>query len=272
MNLLKLIFLSVLILFLSCSKSNPRNENDFSGNWKSVNEDSLTVELGGQNFNILTNKSSRPNENLWYWKALTTSVSEDELLLLQLPQTTPSSELWVNGKKLPSRYTSKSSVFDMTHYIIESSDAQNICLLKTTLDSSQQHSIPNIKLIKLNKLHIPIDGTVACTYPNSDNSTITLALDVNVRNAYGIEKQCTLESYILNERKSIVAESTTPLFLNANQQNQYKQIFTVHPENKENTVGKYTAVCKLVRQETIIDAYNIDFDTVNQNRFTLNAK
>ena len=194
------------------------------------------------------------------------------------------SDVWINGHHLgyrPNGYIGFQ--YNLTPYL-NYGDKENEILVKA--DNSQQPNsrwysgsgiYRNVWLQTTDKLHVAQWGTYITT-PQVSTESATVAIEATIENKYDTEKEVTVTTTLLKEDKE-VASVSQKIKLQANEQKTVKQNTEVKNPvlwDIENT-ELYTAVTKIIADDTVLDRYetpfgirNFSFDT--EKGFILNGK
>ena len=173
---------------------------------------------------------------------------------------------WLNGKKLGENPYGYSPVyFNITDVL--TSDKENI--LTVHVDHSRYADsrwytgsgiYRNVKMITINKLHIPIWGTFLTT-PNVSEKEATINLKTTVENELSSESNFTLSTRIIDNEGNEVAQKSDDLNLPSSKNNEFAQTFTVtNPKlwDTENP-NMYKAVTSIIQNGETIDEYTTPF-------------
>ncbi len=173
---------------------------------------------------------------------------------------------WLNGKKLGENPYGYSPVyFNITDVL--TSDKENI--LTVHVDHSRYADsrwytgsgiYRNVKMITINKLHIPIWGTFLTT-PNVSEKEATINLKTTVENELSSESNFTLSTRIIDNEGNEVAQKSDDLNLPSSKNNEFAQTFTVtNPKlwDTENP-NMYKAITSIIQDGKTIDEYTTPF-------------
>lgn len=175
-------------------------------------------------------------------------------------------KFWLNGKRLGENPYGYSPVyFDLTALL--NKDKENI--LTVHVDHSRYADsrwytgsgiYRNVKLITLNKLHIPIWGTFVST-PTATKEKASIHLETTVENQLTAKGDFTLSTKILDGAGNQVALSEEQLSLDGNKQNTFSQDFSLaNPKlwDTENP-NMYSAVTSVIQKGKVLDTYATPF-------------
>ncbi|WP_111706197.1 glycoside hydrolase family 2 TIM barrel-domain containing protein [Lutibacter citreus] len=173
---------------------------------------------------------------------------------------------WLNGQLLGENPYGYSPVqFNITDIL--NSDKENI--LTVHVDHSRYADsrwytgsgiYRNVKIITLNKLHIPIWGTYLTTPKISENEA-SIKLQTKVENELSSENNFSLSTKIIDNEGNEVAQKSDDLNLAGEDTNEFTQTFKVtNPKlwDTENP-NMYKAVTSIMQNGKIIDEYTTPF-------------
>ncbi|SDX42350.1 protein of unknown function [Lutibacter oricola] len=173
---------------------------------------------------------------------------------------------WLNGELLGENPYGYSPVyFNVTKFL--KTDKENI--LTVHVDHSRYADsrwytgsgiYRNVKIITVNKLHIPIWGTFLTT-PNVSEKEATIELKTTVENELATESNFTLSTRIIDNEGNEVALKSDDLNLPSSKNNEFAQTFTVtNPKlwDTENP-NMYKAVTSIIQNGETIDEYITPF-------------
>jgi len=168
----------------------------------------------------------------WYRKHFTVDVNEDQVTYLCFDGVYNRSELWLNGTKLGFQpYGYSPFYFDITSHL--RADQDNVLAVKvdrTRYADSRWYTgggiYRHVKLMTMDKLHIPLWGTFITT-PKVSHLAAELDLRVTVKNAYTRAHALDLVTRIIDPEGHIVAATEGPLRVPAKQEQVLRQRFSV---------------------------------------------
>lgn len=174
---------------------------------------------------------------------------------------------WLNGKLLGENPYGYSPVyFDLTDKL-KPNGKKNI--LTVHVDHSRYADsrwytgsgiYRNVKLITVNKLHIPIWGTYLTT-PKISEEEALVRLETKVDNQSGQPRSFSLQTAIFDRNGKQVAQKEETLRLDANSSEAFVQNLTVsHPELWEcDRPNMYKAVTRILEEGQVVDQYTTPF-------------
>lgn len=173
---------------------------------------------------------------------------------------------WLNGKLLGENPYGYSPVhFNVTEFL--NADKENI--LTVHVDHSRYADsrwytgsgiYRNVKIITLNKLHIPIWGTFLTT-PNVTKQEASITLKTTVENELTSESSFSLSTSIIDNEGNEVASKSDELNLVGEKNEEFTQTFTVTNPKLWNTENPtmYKAVTSVIQNGKTIDEYTTPF-------------
>ena len=174
---------------------------------------------------------------------------------------------WLNGKRLGDNPYGYSPIyFDITN---ELNDVSKENILTVHVDHSRYADCRwytgsgiyrNVKLITLDKLHIPVWGTYLTT-PEITKENAKVNLEIKVENESEGDSAFTLSTKILDGEGKQVASKSEELNLKSNAKNTFTQVLDVaNPKlwDTENP-NMYKAVTSIVQNGKVIDEYTTPF-------------
>ncbi|WP_229130275.1 sugar-binding domain-containing protein [Ancylomarina sp. 16SWW S1-10-2] len=203
----------------------------------------------------------------WYRKHFTLEGSADELTYVLFDGVYNNSEVWLNGKRVGEHpYGYSPFYFDLTPYL-NPAGKDNVLAVKvdhTRYADSRWYTgsgiYRNVKLIRVNKLHIPIWGRFITT-PEVSTEKATVSIDITVANDFETNKslQIITEFYSPNgEKVKEIVSDTIELIPG---EKTLKQ--TVVIDNpmlwSVDTPNLYKAVSRLVQGDNSVDVYESTF-------------
>ncbi|MCM2681258.1 glycoside hydrolase family 2 TIM barrel-domain containing protein [Echinimonas agarilytica] len=192
---------------------------------------------------------------------------------------------WLNGVLLGENpYGYSPSHFDLTPHLT-SNGQDNV--LTVHVDHSRYVDsrwytgsgiYRNVKLVTVNKLHIPIWGTFVTT-PDVSSESARVHIAVDVRNQYSNEQSFSLHTNIEDATGNIVATHKQTVNVGSQSKSTVKQELVVQQPNLWGieTPNMYRAITSIVQHDEIVDQYTTPFgirtiDFVVNQGFFLNGK
>lgn len=204
----------------------------------------------------------------WYQKHFVLEEgNEDKLSYVLFDGVYNNAQFWLNGTWLGENPYGYSPVyFDLTPHL-KAAPEENI--LTVYVDHSRYADsrwytgsgiYRNVKLVTVDKLHIPIWGTYITT-PEISEDMATTRLETRVHNALGEETSFTLSTKIYDKKGSHVAEQEDQLVLGAGEEEAFIQNMDISSPGLwdcENP-NMYKAVSTLTRDGEVVDQYTTPF-------------
>ncbi len=192
---------------------------------------------------------------------------------------------WLNGKLLGENPYGYSPVYFNLTDVLE--DVHNENVLTVHVDHSRYADsrwytgsgiYRNVKLITVNKLHIPIWGTFLTT-PEVSAEEAKVHLEIKVKNDYNDDKSFTLSTSILDAYNNEVAQLSEELHLESKTENTFNHSLTVaNPKLWDiQNPNMYKAITTVLVKGKVIDRYETPFGirSIEFNKdfgFKLNGK
>jgi len=191
---------------------------------------------------------------------------------------------WLNGKLLGENPYGYSPVnWDLTPHL-KTDGSDNV--LTVHVDHSRYADsrwytgsgiYRNVKLVTVDKLHIPIWGTFITT-PEVDENEAKVQLKIKVKNQTG-NSNFTLETKLVDNNGNVVAKQIDELKLGKNSEEEFTQNFSVTKPNLwdcENP-NMYKAITTISKKGEVVDEYITPFgirsiEFVANKGFSLNGK
>lgn len=296
---LKVLFLAVLATFYACNKHGGntsesgvdkiQRETDFNFDWKfKLTQDTLkpaTVPLADadwrdirlphdfgieQSFDSIYDGATGylPGGVGVYQKHFKTPAKQSKKnIYILFDGVYNNATFWLNGQKLGENPYGYSPVYwDLTK-ILKQDGSDNI--LTVHVDHSRYVDsrwytgggiYRNVKLITVDKLHIPIWGTFITT-PEVSAENATIDLKVKVANQYAVKAEFTLRTAIYDNTGTLVTERLDNHALEAGAEIQFTQNFAVTNPKLWGVVtpNMYKAVTNVLRDNKVIDTYVTPF-------------
>lgn len=277
----------VTLLFVGCgNESSKKFEKDFNFDWKFSLMDSLevaydidfddsnwrevrlphdwSIEFPFDSIKGIGSTAYLLGGRGWYRKHFDMPFQKNEVVSILFDGVYNHSEIWVNAKKVGAqKYGYAPFKFDITKYL-NTNGKGNVITVK--VDRSRYADsrwytgsgiYRNVKLIKTDKLHIPIWGTFITT-PEISKSSAKLAVEVALENQYdsiqtvdiitkiydknGMEvlELVNKNQQIKPQRQTLLqeAEITAPELWSPDNPNLYKAVTYLYIKNKE--IQEYT--------------------------------
>jgi beta-galactosidase/beta-glucuronidase len=174
---------------------------------------------------------------------------------------------WLNGKLLGENPYGYSPVyFDLSKYL-KTDGGNNV--LTVHVDHSRYVDsrwytgsgiYRNVKLITVDKVHIPIWGTFMNT-PEVSNKQAKLNLAVKVNNSYNKKNTIKVSTDIIDRHGNVVAQQTKKVRLKRKSENEFAQDFIISNPLLWDTQNPnmYKAITTLIKDEEVIDQYTTPF-------------
>ncbi|BAX81087.1 glycoside hydrolase family 2 TIM barrel-domain containing protein [Labilibaculum antarcticum] len=174
---------------------------------------------------------------------------------------------WLNGERLGENPYGYSPVyFDLTSFLKENGE-ENV--LTVHVDHSRYADsrwytgsgiYRNVKLITVDKLHIPIWGTFVTT-PQVTADEATVQVETKVVNSRKGNSKFTLSTDIFDAEGKVVASDIKELKLSAGKETKISQAISVIQPNlwDTETPNMYKAVSKLMVNNKVVDKYTTPF-------------
>ncbi|MGQ1910032.1 sugar-binding domain-containing protein [Marinifilum sp. RC60d5] len=208
-----------------------------------------------------------PGGLAWYRKHFKVESNPNKSIYVLFDGVYNNSEVWLNGEKLgehPNGYTP--FYFDLTPYL-NKSGKDNVIAVKvdhTRYADSRWYSgsgiYRNVKLITVNKLHIPIWGTFVTT-PKVSKDEATVSIDVKVLNEYSKIQSFKVNTVFFNPKGIKVGEVVSDeLNINKGETTLMQTVSIKNPALWSiDTPQLYKAVTKIVQGNKTLDTYNTTF-------------
>ena len=192
---------------------------------------------------------------------------------------------WLNGQLLGENPYGYSPVyFDLTKYLTTDGSANT---LTVHVDHSRYVDsrwytgsgiYRHVKLITVDKVHVPIWGTFITT-PEVSKEQAKVNLSIKVNNAYEKKKSLLVTTNIIDRSGNVVSNASTITSLKSNSAKELTQEFVVNKPLLWDTQNPnmYKAVTTLTRSGKIVDQYITPFGIrsikfIAQKGFFLNGK
>jgi len=192
---------------------------------------------------------------------------------------------WLNGHKLGENPYGYSPVnFDLSDKL--TTDGSNN-ILTVHVDHSRYGDsrwytgsgiYRNVKLVTVNKLHIPIWGTFVTT-PEVTSEKALINIEVNVENKHAVANEFKITTKIVDNNNNVVALASNEENLQANASNVYSANFTLkNPKLWDiDSPNMYSAVTTLTVKGEKVDSYTTPFGIrdiafIPKKGFFLNGK
>ena len=176
-------------------------------------------------------------------------------------------KFWLNGQYLGENPYGYSPVyFDLTSFLT-TDETENI--ITVHVDHSRYADsrwytgsgiYRNVKLVTVDKLHIPIWGTFITT-PEVTAEKASVNLEATVANHQGAESKFTLSTTLVDCQGNEVAKVSDELKVSANSEDKFNQTFEIaNPKlwDTENP-NMYKAITTITKEGTVIDEYVTPF-------------
>ncbi|WP_200799207.1 glycoside hydrolase family 2 TIM barrel-domain containing protein [Tenacibaculum agarivorans] len=174
---------------------------------------------------------------------------------------------WLNGKQIGENPYGYSPIFFDITELLNPKGEENILTVhvdRTRYVDARWYPgsgiYRNVKLIKLNKLHIPIWGTFIKT-PEVTKERATIDLDIKIENQLDDTKVFVLTTKIIDSNGTEVASVANDLSIEPQKTQEFNQNFTV--DNPKlwhyNTPNMYKAITIITSAGTEVDRYETPF-------------
>ncbi len=202
----------------------------------------------------------------WYRKHFEINNDDDQVAYLHFDGVYNNSEYWLNGKKIHHHpYGYSPFYFDLTPHLKKHNE--NILAIK--VDRSRRADsrwypgsgiYRNVKLIKTNKLHIPIWGTFITTPQVSENAA-EIALEIKVKNDFYEKKEFQIFTKIFDQFENKITESKNNFSLEKKTEDVFHQNIEINTPQlwSLNNPNLYTAITSLFFKGNKIDEYSTPF-------------
>jgi beta-galactosidase/beta-glucuronidase len=184
---------------------------------------------------------------------------------------------WLNGNLLGENpYGYSPTYFDLSKYLNKNGE-ENI--LTVHVDHSRYADsrwytgsgiYRNVKLVTLDKLHIPIWGTYLTT-PKASSEEAEISLEVKVENEFSESKSFTLVTKILDENGVAISEKKDEVSVKSGDLSKFNQEFVLDSPKLWDikTPTMYKAVTSIIIGDKIVDSYTTPFG-IRDIRFDAN--
>mgnify|MGYP002631348663 FL=1 len=203
-----------------------------------------------------------------YQKHFKTPASPDKKsIFINFDGVYNNATFWLNGTKLGFNPYGYSPInYDLTN-LLKRDSSDNI--LTVHVDRSRYADsrwytgsgiYRNVKLVVLDKLHIPIWG-IFLTTPKIDEQSAQVQVKIDVLNQYANKVSFNLNTRILNASGSVVAQITEALSLDSNAKETFTQnLEVVNPQLWDiETPNLYNAVTTISNNGVTVDEYTTRF-------------
>ncbi|AXT50221.1 DUF4982 domain-containing protein [Aquimarina sp. BL5] len=281
------IFLIALsIILFSCNKTqleDARISKDFNFDWKFYLEDTdrqkkdtiwkgvrlphdWSVEHSFTQENTSGATAFLPGGIGWYKKEFTLSEkAENKITWIEFDGVYTNSEVWINGNYLGKRpYGYIPFKYDLTKFL----NVGKINEIKVKVDRSAYIDCRwypgsgiyrDVKLVTVNKLHIPQWGTFITT-PKVSKKEATVSIKTDIKNQYKDEKEAVLKTTIYYE-DSIISSMESRIKLASNAlKNESQEIIIQNPKIWDIVhPNQYKAISEIILNDEIIDQKETKF-------------
>ncbi|WP_208021477.1 glycoside hydrolase family 2 TIM barrel-domain containing protein [Flavicella sediminum] len=176
-------------------------------------------------------------------------------------------KFWLNGEFLGENPYGYSPVYFDISNVLKEKGEENI--LTVHVDHSRYADsrwytgsgiYRNVKLVSLDKLHIPIWGTYITT-PSVTAEKADVSLEIKVTNEEADKKTFTLQTKIIDDKGFVISEKKDELSLEGNTENKFDQKFIVDTPKLWDTKNPnmYKAVTSILQNGVEVDAYTTPF-------------
>ncbi|KXX69291.1 glycoside hydrolase family 2 TIM barrel-domain containing protein [Flammeovirga sp. SJP92] len=174
---------------------------------------------------------------------------------------------WINGRKLGfNPYGYSPLYFDLSSYLHQD-DKDNVITVHvdhSRFADSRWYAgsgiYRNVKLVTVDKLHIPIWGTFITT-PEVTKEQSKVHLQVELENHYATEQKVEVVTSILDENGKSIVQTSSHSTLKSNQKNKIEQDLTVKSPKlwSPDTPVLYNALTQLKVEGKVVDEYSTPF-------------
>ncbi len=197
----------------------------------------------------------------------TPASSEEKSTFINFDGVYNNATFWLNGTKLGfNPYGYSPFNYDLTD-LLKTDGSDNILTVhvdRTRYADGRWYTgsgiYRNVKLIVLDKLHIPIWGTFVTT-PKINDSSAEVQIKINVQNQYADNSSFDLETKILDPSGGVVAQISDALSLDPNTKETFTQNLEVsNPKRWDlDTPNLYNAVTTVTKDGKTVDEYTTRF-------------
>ncbi|MGQ1784749.1 glycoside hydrolase family 2 TIM barrel-domain containing protein [Saccharicrinis sp. GN24d3] len=146
----------------------------------------------------------------WYKKEFNMDVSDDEKVYVWFDGVYNNSEYWLNGQKLGEHpYGYSPFYFDLSNHLNTNGRSNELVVKvdRSRYADSRWYSgsgiYRNVKLVKVNKLHIPIWGTFVKT-PSVSEDQAVVEIEISVNNTKEEHETCDVVTEIIDPEGTVV--------------------------------------------------------------------
>ncbi|QCX40320.1 glycoside hydrolase family 2 protein [Aureibaculum algae] len=211
----------------------------------------------------------------WYRKQFSINLEENQSAFILFDGVYNNSEVWLNGKKLGANpYGYSPFYFDITPFLTKDGK-NNLIAVKvdhTRYADSRWYTgsgiYRNVKLITVNKTHIPIWGTYVTT-PKVTTNEATVQIQTTIKNTAKRKTKIILQSVILDANGKEIAKKEDKVTVKGNGQEVFKQNIQIASPKLWDTENPnmYNVVSTLKINDELIDQYATPFG-IRTLRFT----
>jgi len=269
-----ILFLTLFVL-ISCKEQEPFKRNfDFNQNWYFTFSDSTISTLNASQNSVweLVNfphtwhqpqvSSELAQKVAYYKKHFNLNLSYNQKAYLWFNGVSDDSEYWINGHKLDNRQSRDSSFYyDISNYITSDGSVNEVMfkLVPSFKDTAHYGMCKNVCLVKLNKLHIPIEGT-HLNRVESAHSQASYQLSINLYNAYSNHQTVDVVTEVIDANEKPILELKNPGYILKPGKTILKQVLTFNSSSSphEKKSDTYLALTKIYSNKKLVDVYQTE--------------
>lgn len=203
----------------------------------------------------------------WYKKEFTIDAADNEKVFIWFDGVYNNSQYWINGQKLGEHpYGYSPFYFDLTNHLNKDGKPNEITVKvdRTRYADSRWYSgsgiYRNVKLVKANRLHIPIWGTFVTT-PSVSDVRADVQIGITINNTYGDNRTCDVVTEIFDGKGNKVGEvADKESFFKVGTTLVSQQITVDRPDLWDvESPNLYMAKTKILQNGEVIDRQNTTF-------------
>jgi len=214
----------------------------------------------------------------YYKKTFNVSAGQNKETYILFDGVYNNSETYINGKKLGFHpYGYSPFYYNLTPHL-NKNGKENVIAVKidhSRFADSRWYTgagiYRNVKLISVDKLHIPVWGTFITT-PEITKYRATVDIKIKVQNNFSSDQQATLKTVIVDANNSQVASLDSDISISANSAEEITQKINI--ENPKlwdiDNPQLYNAITSIKKNDSIIQNYTTTFG-VRTIRFDANT-
>lgn len=274
------------LLFVSCKEQESfQRDFDFNNNWQFSLSDSDVSKVNSEH-NVLWesvnlphnwNKSIAlelrnseepmgylPEKVAYYKKDFHLALSSNQKAFIWFDGDVYDSEFWINGHNLGEHPSGDVSFyFDLSNFL-KHDGAPNQLLVKIERSKGEVRSCGmclDAKLVKVNKLHIPISGTCFKMQRISDQE-VNVALDITLNNTYTNHQTANVVSEVFNTSGKLISSTTHADFIVKPGKTHLKQNIALYNSllKDKDKEQPYFAETKIYTNNTLVDVFKTRLD------------